>query len=269
MTQSIVSLSKFVKTSMPLTAQEPAQSPKFREFTSKLRSGQIALGLFEALPDIMFWIKDRNGVILFANRAYAQMLRRTPEDLVGETDRTLFAPTMAKFFQDDDQTVLRTKEPLHNKLEIITRPAGGIEWRMTSKIPLFNEDDDVIGTAGISRRLEHGEGPPLPTPHRAISELIDRIHENLGAELTVQSLADQACMSVSSLERRFKQFLGTTPKRYLVHARMAAACDRLLNTTLSVGQIATSLGYHEHASFTRAFISVMHMSPKEYRDYYR
>jgi PAS domain S-box-containing protein len=269
MMQSIVSLSRFVNSLMSHSAEEPPQSPRFREFTSELRSGQIALGLFEALPDIMFWIKDREGIIIFANRAYAQMLRRTPDDLVGESDASLFAPTMANFFQTDDETVLRTKEPLHNKLEIITRPEGGIEWRMTSKIPLFNEGGHVIGTAGISRRLEHGEGPPLPTPHRAISELIDKIHENLGAELTVQSLALQAGMSVSSLERRFRQYLGTTPKRYLVHARMAVGCDRLLNTTLGVGQIATSLGYQEHASFTRAFISVMHMSPKEYRDYYR
>ena len=165
--QSIVSLSRFVNSLMSHSAEEPPQSPRFREFTSELRSGQIALGLFEALPDIMFWIKDREGIIIFANRAYAQMLRRTPDDLVGESDASLFAPTMANFFQTDDETVLRTKEPLHNKLEIITRPEGGIEWRMTSKIPLFNEGGHVIGTAGISRRLEHGEVPrsrPLTGP---------------------------------------------------------------------------------------------------------
>lgn len=254
---------------MPHSPRKSSQTPSFEAFIANLRSGQIALGLFEALPDIMFWIKNRDGIIIFANRAYAELLRRTPEDLVGESDATLFAPTMAKSFQEDDEAVLRSKEPLHNKLEIITRPEGGIEWRMTSKIPLFDQHDEVIGSAGISRRLEHGEGPPLATPHRAISELIDKINENLGANLTVSSLAQQAGMSVSSLERRFRQYLGTSPKRYLVHARIAAACDRLLNTTLSVGQIATSLAYQEHASFTRAFISVMHMSPKEYREYYR
>ena len=108
-----------------------------------------------------------------------------------------------------------------------------------------------------------------PTPHRAISELIDHVNEHLEEHITIQDLAQRAGMSVSSLERRFKQYLGTTPKRYLVHARIAAACDRLLNTTLSVGQIASSLTYQEHASFTRAFVSVMHMSPKDYREFYR
>ncbi|MDB4537007.1 AraC family transcriptional regulator [Akkermansiaceae bacterium] len=233
-----------------------------------MRSGQIALGLFEALPEVMFWLKDRDGIIVFANRAYAELLRRPPEDLVGETDASLFAPTMARTFQQDDEAVIRTGESMQNKLEIITRQGGGIEWRVTSKIPLYDDEDKIIGTAGISRRLEHGEGPPLPTPQRAISDLVDHIHDHLEEPISIDELAKKAHMSVSSLERRFRKYFGTTPKRYLVHARMAAACDRLLNTTLSIGQIASSFGYQEHASFTRAFISVMHMSPREYREYY-
>jgi AraC-like DNA-binding protein len=176
---------------------------------------------------------------------------------------------MASFFHSDDETVIRTAKPLQNKLEIVTRPGGGIEWRITSKIPLFGEDHSVLGTAGLSKRLQHGEGPPLPTPHRAISNLIDQIHENLGADICVRDLAQQAGMSVSSLERSFRKYLGTTPRQYLVRARIAAACDQLLSTALSIGQIANSLSYHEHASFTRAFASVMHMSPKDYRAFYR
>jgi len=222
----------------------------FSEFTEQLQPGQIALGLFEALPDVMFWLKDVHGYIIFANRAYAQLLQRTPDDLVGETDESLFPQTMAAFFKADDQKVLKSAKPLHNKLEIITRPAGGIEWRMTSKIPLFGKDQQVVGT-------------------RAISELIDQIHANLGDDINIPMLAQQAGMSVSSLERRFRKFLGTTPHQYLVRARIASACDKLLNTTLSIGQIAASLAYQEHASFTRAFISVMHMSPKDYRAFYR
>ena len=244
------------------------ENPKFIEFVGNLRSGQIALGLFEALPEVMFWLKDRQGAIVFTNRAYAELLRRLPEDLIGETDATLFAPTMAKTFQEDDESVISTGKSMQNKLEIITRQGGGIEWRMTSKIPLFDEDNQIIGTAGISRRLEHGEGPPLPTPQRAISDLVDYIHDHLDDQISIKELARKVHMSASSLERRFRKYFGTTPKRYLVHARMAAACDRLLNTTLSIGQIAISLGYQEHASFTRAFISVMHMSPREYREYY-
>ena len=167
---------------------------RFQDLSAKLRPGQIAMGLLEALPDIMFWVKDDAGVIVFANRAYAQLLNRTPEDLVGETDETLFPPTMANFFRSDDERIIKTSEPLQNKLEIVTRPGGGIEWRMTSKIPLFDDNDKVLGTAGVSRRLEHGEGPPLPTPQRAISNLIDRIHHRPFEDLSLFPFLKPPCM---------------------------------------------------------------------------
>jgi AraC-like DNA-binding protein len=254
---------------MPKKSTIIGHDQQFEAFLARLQSGQIALGLFEALPEVMFWLKDPAGRIIFANKACAEVLRCRPGDLVGKTDHDLYPKAQAEVFQRDDEKVFRSGKAMQNKIELLTRPGGGIEWRMASKIPLFDHDDQVIGTAGISRRLEHGEGPPLPTPHRAISELVDQIHENLNRTVTVENLARQANMSLSSLERRFKKYLGTTPKRYLVHARIAAACDRLINTTLGIGQIASSLGYQEHASFTRAFISVMHMSPSEYREYYR
>ncbi|MDB4435896.1 AraC family transcriptional regulator [Akkermansiaceae bacterium] len=253
---------------MPKNRATAAENSEFKEFISRLRSGQIALGLFEALPEVMFWIKDPVGKIIFANKACADVLSVKPKELIGKTDHELYPTAMAAVYQEDDDTVFRDGQAMLNKLELLTRPGGAIEWRMASKIPLFDLNEKVIGTAGISRKLEHGEGPPLPTPHRAISQLMDHVNEHLEEAITVQALAQRAGMSVSSLERRFKQYLGTTPKRYLVHARIAAACDLLLNTTLSIGQIASSLTYQEHASFTRAFTSVMHMSPKDYRKYY-
>ncbi len=269
MIDSFVFLSYFVINMKPHSTKNIEENLNFREFIDQLRSGQIALGLFEALPDIMFWMKDLSGTLIFANKAYAHLLRRTPEELVGKKDNDLFPTAMANVFQKDDIQVTQTGQAQHNKLEIVTRPEGGIEWRMTSKIPLFNHDDQVIGSAGISRRLEPGEGPQLPTPHGAISDLIDYISNHLNETITIDFLAKKAGMSLSSLERRFREHLGTTPKRYLVQVRMASACDQLLNTTLSIGQIASSLGYQEHASFTRAFVSVMHMSPRAYREFYR
>lgn len=238
-------------------------------FLDRLKGGQIALGLFEALPGVMFWIKDGHGKIVFANRAYAGLLQKKPQDLVGRTDAELFPAEIAIIFQEDDARVFATGEAQPGKLELVTRPGGGIEWRMTTKIPLLDLSDAVIGTAGISRRLEHGEGPPMATPQRAFSNLLDFINDSLDQHLTVKALAQKAGMSVSSLERRFREHLGTSPRQYVIHARMAAASEHLLNTTLGVGQIANSLGYQEHASFTRAFHSVMHMSPQEYREFYR
>ena len=256
----------------PPPARPPAEADEWRsfeEFVALIRPGQVTLGLLEALPDIIFWVKDRQSRFIYVNRAFCELLRATPDDLVGTTDTDIFPPEIARAFLRDDQQILDSKEPVLNKMELVTRRAGGIEWRMTSKIPLFGEAEHVLGTAGISRRLDQREGHPLPAPYRALSHLVDYIHAHVQDALTVEELARRAGMSISTLERRFRSHLGTSPKRFILHAKVAAACDRLLSTAMTVGEIAESLGYHEHASFTRSFSSVMHMSPTAYRKFYR
>ena len=241
----------------------------FSDFVKEMESGQIALGLFEALPDVIFWIKDDSHRLLFVNQAYGELWGHEPEWFVGKTDNDLNADELARVYIQDDATVTATKKPIHNKMELVTRRAGGVEWRMTSKIPLYSKKGVLIGTAGISRRLAQHEGQPLPAPYRAISKLVDYVHEHVSEPLTVEQLAKLAGMSVSTLERRFRSHLGTSPKRFILHSKVAAACERLLSTPMTISEISESMGYNEHASFTRAFTSVMHMSPTAYRKYYK
>lgn len=240
----------------------------FSHFIDSLLPGQIAPSLFEALPDVLFWIKDGQDRFVYVNHAFSDLVRAQVEQCFGKTDADLFPTEIARVFVRDDQEVRRSGAALMNKMELVTRQGGGIEWRMTSKVPLRNHQDAIIGTAGISRRLDQSEGHPLPAPYRALSRLVEFVHDHVDQTLSVDKLASQAGMSISTLERRFRSHLGTSPKRFILHAKIAAACERLLNTPMSISEIGESLGYQEHASFTRAFTSVMHMSPTAYRKYY-
>ena len=241
----------------------------FSDFIKEMQPGQIALGLFQALPDVIFWIKDHSHKLLFVNQAYGELWGNSPDWFVGKTDADLNADELANVYRQDDIRVTTSGEPMHNKMELVTRRAGGVEWRLTSKIPLYGKEGELIGTAGVSRRLNQHEGQPLPAPYRAISKLVDYVHQNVTEPLTVEELAKLAGMSVSTLERRFRSHLGTSPKRFILHSKVSAACERLLSTPMSISEISESLGYSEHASFTRAFNSVMHMSPTAYRKYYK
>ena len=241
----------------------------FSDFVNEMQPGQVALGLFEALPNVIFWIKDSSHRLLFVNQAYAELWGHPPEWFIGKTDTDLNADELARVYIQDDENVVETGKAMHNKMELVTRRAGGVEWRMTSKIPLFDKNGKLIGTSGISRRLDQHEGHPLPAPYRAMSKLVDYVHEHVSEPLAVDQLAKLAGMSVSTLERRFRSHLGTSPKRFILHSKVTAACERLLSTPMTISEISESLGYNEHASFTRAFTSVMHMSPTAYRKYYK
>ncbi len=235
------------------------------EFTQNMKPGQVALELLNEIPDIGFWIKDRDGRFVFLNHAYYEAFSRGAE--IGMTDEDIHTPELAKVYRADEKKIVETGESIRHKMELVTMRTGAIEWRSTTKIPIYDRDDKIMGTAGISRKIDQVH--PLPSDYRAIGQLVEYIHQNVGESLSVSSLAAHSGMSISTLERRFHKHLGTTPRGFIQQARIAAACDLLANSQLNIGEISLQTGFQEHASFTRSFERIMHMTPSVYRRYYR
>lgn len=235
--------------------------------------GQIATALFQAMPDVIFWIKDSKGRFVHANKAFCHDVAvKEIDHVLGLKDEDLFPAELAKVFQHDDETVFFSGEPMWNKLELVPNRMGGVEWRSTSKIPLKDRDGNWIGTAGISRRMGHAQGLNFLTQdasgHHKLSVIVATIYANLGMDTGVKELADAAAVSMSTLQRLFREHMNTTPREFILQAKMTAACERLLNTNLLVKEIASGLGYEDHANFTRAFTKVMGMSPSTYQKFY-
>lgn len=59
-----------------------------------------------------WWVKDGDGVYLYANRATEENLGCPPDGVVGKTDFDLVPPEAAEVFRQHDQQVLRTGENL-------------------------------------------------------------------------------------------------------------------------------------------------------------
>ena len=92
------------------------------------------------------------------------------------------------------------------------------------------------------------------------------VDEHLAADLTVDELADAADLSSSSLGRRFKATVGTTPWRYVLQRRIDAAKRLLEATDRSLAAIAFDTGFYDQPHFTRAFKRLEGQPPGAYRD---
>lgn len=79
------------------------------------------------------------------------------------------------------------------------------------------------------------------------------IHGAPEARWTVAGLAEEANVSVSLLDERFRAVLGLAPIRYLTAWRMHVAGDLLRSTTLGVAAVARRVGYESEEAFSRAF----------------
>ena len=241
-----------------------------RGFTASLMPGQIAPALFQALPDVIFWVKAANGRFVYVNQAFChEVANLSEEEVLGLRDDDIFPPTLAKVFLKGDQEVLASRKAKINKLELVPNRMGGVEWRATSKIPLQDTDGEWVGTAGISRKMGYGERSSTSGGHHKLEVIVEAIHENLHRSVSIVDLAEAASVSVSTLERLFRDHMNTTPRKFMLQVKMSAACDWLMNSEMQVKEIATRLGYQEHGNFTRSFNKLMGMSPSAYQEFYK
>jgi transcriptional regulator GlxA family with amidase domain len=108
------------------------------------------------------------------------------------------------------------------------------------------------------------------TAERApIREAQERVQADPAAPLTVEMLADGACMSVRNFARAFKRDVGMTPAAYVEAVRVERARQLLETTATGTEQVALACGFGTVETFRRAFRRRLGVSPGQYRDRFR
>ncbi|WP_269539007.1 AraC family transcriptional regulator [Cerasicoccus fimbriatus] len=222
------------------------------------------ISLFEDVQDILFWIKDRDLRIVRLNQAFADRVKLPQADIIGKTDAELYFPELARVFMADDQQVMQTGQAIRRKVELLTNRWGGVEWRSTTKLPIFDNHGMVTATTGISRPLTDAT-EKLPPEYRAFSRLVDYCRANLTDSIDVEQIARHAGMSLATLTRRFRRHLGISPGEFLSQLRLSRACQLLSDSPLNITEIALECGYDSPAAFSRAFRRQMNMAPRDYQ----
>ena len=106
--------------------------------------------MIDQVPDYLF-IKDTQSRFVVANRAVAADLGLKPEDLIGKSDFDLHPPELARQFFADEQKVISSGKPTIDIDEFIVDTDGAQKWLSTSKLPLRNDENEIIGIVGICR----------------------------------------------------------------------------------------------------------------------
>ncbi|RSM86850.1 helix-turn-helix domain-containing protein, partial [Streptomyces sp. WAC 01420] len=88
---------------------------------------------------------------------------------------------------------------------------------------------------------------------------------HLHQPLTVADLAARAGMSPRTFARRFTAATGTTPLRWLLDQRIAAAQRLLERTDLPMPEVARRAGFGSEVTMRQHFASRLATSPRAYR----
>lgn len=91
------------------------------------------------------------------------------------------------------------------------------------------------------------------------------IEEHLTTQLTVDDLAGICHLQPQYFSEVFSRSFGQPPLRFVNQKRMERAQFFLVNSTISVKEIAHDLGYEDECYFSRMFKRLVGMNPTEYR----
>ena len=139
---------------------------------------------------------------------------------------------------------------------------------------------DVANT--IARRMvvpPHRDGgqaqfveQPVPTSVDVDADLravLQWVEGNLDRELTVDELARRAAMTPRTFARRFKAATGTTPLQWVLHQRVVAAQRLLEASSVSIDEVAATVGFASAAALRQHFTKVVGSTPSAYRATFR
>jgi PAS domain S-box-containing protein len=120
-----------------------------RRVLGTLQESRTMLQLvMDSIPVRLFW-KDRESTYLGCNQCFAEDAGLdSPEQIVGKNDYELSWNEQAELYRSDDRQVIQTGIPKLNFEEPQTWPDGTRLWLRTSKIPLMDLNENIIGMLG-------------------------------------------------------------------------------------------------------------------------
>jgi AraC-like DNA-binding protein/PAS domain-containing protein len=219
--------------------------------------------LFDALPDVVFFTKDREGRYVLVNETLVERCGvKHKDDLRGRTVGEVFPAPLGATYAAQDRLVLDSGAELRDRLEAHLYPGGGEGWCLTYKAPL-RSGGAIVGLVGISRDL-HAPNEQHPEYAR-LGEAVERVRERFGEPLRVDRIAREVGLSVDRFERLARQVFHLTPRQLLHKTRLEQASRLLLSSRLPISEIAQACGYADQSAFTRRFRATVGLTPRSFR----
>lgn len=198
--------------------------------------------------------------ILACNDVRAQQLltvaarvgRRIPEDL-------------AVMGVDDDELICELTNP---RLSSIRPDTGALGYHAAHWLDMLMQ--------GRSLPARHLLLPPVRVHERASTDVVASddpvfiravrfIRSHAGSGTDARAVVSVAGCSRSTLESRFRRFLGRSIRDEIVRVSIRRSCVLLLETQRTLAQIATACGFATASHFSRLFKQEMGMTPGDYR----
>lgn len=153
--------------------------------------------LIDNLPDNVY-IKNSGSRFVLANLAVARFMGvEKPEDLIGRLDADFYPREFAAKYQNDEQQVVQSGQPLFRVVEIVPDRSGRRRWFSTTKVPLRDGSGNILGVVGVGQdvtnRKEAEEA--LRQANEKLTHYVDTLQKSNKEALLLNEVGDllQSC----------------------------------------------------------------------------
>lgn len=158
--------------------------------------------VIDTIPDVIY-VKDREHRFVLCNHIPVSSKQSTdPQLYLGKTDFDFHPPEAAERFRAEEQAIFNTGQPVLRQEMALVREDDTVVWLLTTKVPLRNQQGEIIGLAGISNDIT---ALKLATNALAASEeKFRQLVETMGSGLAVYDLDGR----LTYVNERFCTMLG-------------------------------------------------------------
>jgi len=218
--------------------------------------------LFEQ-DEAFIFIKDLDGKVIYSNQAMIEFYHNLGTDIMGKQSSDFLPHFLADIIDYADQHIIETGQPAYNITERLPHKTGGYRWYIKNKVPLYDDQNQLIGICGTSRRLTEFD---QDNEHfTQIAPATDYMMDNFHTSISIPSVARKMGISARQLNRYFRKTFGSTPLEYLTHIRVLKACSLLKHTHKTLSAITGLCGFYDQSHFTHKFKKQTGTTPAKFR----
>jgi AraC-like DNA-binding protein len=256
----------------PPVRKQAASSRKSRlkirdEWVRQLDSSHLFHRLFDLIPGVSFFAKNRRGEFMFTSRNIRDRYHLSDEvEIIGLTDFDLSPTNMAQAHVKDDEQIYRTGQPILDRIELGFDEAGVPSWFVVNKLPIRSCSGATIGVMGFYHSYQ---GREYLLSHQGVAKVVEYVRTHYQHPISIAEMARIVGLSVRQLQRKFKLAFGTGPYEFVIMTRLLVACRLLRETDLNATEIGVECGFSDQSSFTKHFRQHIGMTPRRYRIFLR
>lgn len=173
----------------------------------ELKEGLVIKTIMNNSEDTIYFKNLESKFILNSKAHAAQFNESDVKQLIGKSDFDYFPNEFSQTAFENEQEIIKTGRAQVGVVEKWNKPNGEVIWFSASKYPLYDEEDNIIGTWGTSRNI---------TALKEAEEQLSIMNQQLiEANTRLETLATRDGLSGLYNHRHFFDSLNVARAQYL------------------------------------------------------